>query len=66
MKLHISAASIRAPELSDVTKLHYEYAEDCDETLCVGQEAEWPTPHFHLVVSGAEPDAGPRYFSIKL
>ena len=66
IRIGFPVASLLAPELSEVTKLRYEYAENCDETLCVGQEAECPTPHFHMVVSGKRPDAGPRYFFLKI
>ena len=65
-RILISVASLRDPELSEVTTLRYEYVEDCDEVLCLRQEVEWPTPHFHVVVSGKRPDAGPRYFFLKL
>lgn len=57
---------MRAGELSDVTKVRYEYTEDCDETLCTGHETEWPTPHIHVIVSGEEPEAGPRYLFLSL
>ncbi len=57
---------MRAPELSDVTKLRYEYADDCDETICTGQEAEWPTPHIHLILSGEGPEAGPKHLFLRL
>jgi hypothetical protein len=65
-RILIPAASLRDPELSEVTTLRYEYVEDCDEVLCLRQAVEWPTPHFHVVVSGKRPDAGPRYFFLKL
>ena len=58
------AASINAPELSEVTRIALGDAFDCNGEECRGVESE--PPHLHLQITGLEPEAGPRYEAIPL
>jgi len=65
-KISIPAASVRDPGKSETTTVRDEADWDCDELQCTGTEAEVLTPHFHMVVTGNNPQAGPRLYRIAL
>ena len=48
------------PEDSESTLSRIEPAPDCTGEFCLGQEDALDGPHFHLVVVGIGPDAGPQ------
>jgi len=74
MKFTITAADLRDPSKSSSTAIRVEDAAHCDGIVCNQQgfvydelgecEAVLPAPHHHLVVSGKDPDASPRYYPI--
>ena len=70
MKLRCSASALRDPYDSFWISTRIEDAGDCDGSVCgrftvdAQGEPEYPRPHHHLVVSGAMPEAGPRFYSI--
>jgi len=53
------------------TLIREEDGAHCDGTVCgqggSDEDGEWvqPLPHHHIVVSGEEPKAGPRFYSIE-
>ena len=66
--IKIPAESLRDPLESRVPKFRIEPALDCDGGICcawtgiIGEDSlPEIDPHFHLVVLGEEPKAGPRY-----
>jgi hypothetical protein len=63
--LSFPAASLRDPAKSETTKLRDDFAWDCDEISCTGHEAEILTPHRHLIASGENPPAGPRFYKVE-
>ena len=66
MKITLSKALLRDPLDSETSYLRTEYVEDCDETVCRGHEADLTVPHLRVVLSGANPEAGPRAFFMKI
>ena len=70
MKINIPAALLRRISDSDFVEVRIEEAIDCEGGICNrayfehdGTPAELP-PHYHMVVIGRSPDAGPRYYAI--
>ena len=70
MRFKFTAASIRDPWESATMAIRIEPAPDCYGEVCNSSvhapdgELEPLRPHFHVIVSGQEPDAGPRYHAI--
>ena len=73
MKMTIPAAALREVSGSEVISLHIEEAIDCHGEYCLGStrpvlsdtgEPEPLPPHYHLVLSGQEPESGPRYYAV--
>ena len=69
--ISIPVETLRDPNDSASKLVRNEDAAYCDGIVC-GQafqdedgEMIEPNPHHHVVVSGEEPKAGPRYFPIK-
>jgi len=72
MIIRITAEQLRNPFESTRTLIREEDAAHCDGSVC-GQvfsdedgDAVLPGPHHHVVVTGEEPSAAPRYFAVGL
>jgi len=72
MKIRIPAAALRDPADSEILMVRIEpaydcYGEECNDTVFSADgELEPRSPHFHVVESGKQPEAGPRYVAIGL
>lgn len=70
VRIRCSAASLRDPNESAQTLIAQEQAIDCDGSQCgftlVSEDGDWESlpPHWHLIVTGKLPDAGPRHYPI--
>lgn len=70
MKIHISAASLREIAESEKIEIRLEEAIDCEGGSCNscvfddGGELQNLPSHYHFVVSGHEPESGPRSCAI--
>lgn len=72
-RITIPASALRSISDSGMIYLKIEEAMDCYGEHCL--EPHGPTldedgdptpvgPHYHMVVSGSEPDSGPRYYAV--
>ena len=72
MRIRIPAAAFRDPADSEIPMVRIETAydchgEECNETVFSADgELEPRPPHYHLVESGKQPEAGPRCVAIGL
>ena len=70
MRMKIPIASIRDPWESEQATIRMEsapncYGEQCNSTVHADDgELEPLRPHFHILVSGQSPEAGPRCYSV--
>ena len=60
--LSFPKSALRPPEHSAVTIIRIEDGIDCDGLYCLGRENAVSVPHRHWVISGRDPDAGPRRY----
>jgi len=70
--IRIETADLRDPSESNVTNLRIEFDLDCDGVVCgnavEGHDGEPVScvPHDpHVVVSGSDPEASPRWFAYR-
>lgn len=70
IRLKISAAWMRDPFESTNTVIGYEEALFCDGSECRPRvftddgDLELLDPHWHMIVRGTEPEAGPRIYPV--
>jgi hypothetical protein len=70
VKLSFPKAGLRSPRNSEAVYVRIEEAADCDGCECgralhdAEGNLEPLPPHFHMVVFGRIPDAGPRCYAI--
>ena len=70
MKLNFPKSGLRNPRNSTELYVRTEEAVDCDGAECgraihdAEGELEPLSPHYHLIVFGRSPDAGPRCYAI--
>ncbi len=71
ISINCSAASLRDPRRSKETVISSEEALFCDGSECdpyrvflEEEEPELMQPHWHLIVRGKSPEAGPRRYPI--
>jgi hypothetical protein len=70
MKLGVPIAGLRSVRKSEGVYVRIEAAVDCDGSDCGRHwyddegELEQLPPHFHMIVLGKIPDAGPRCYAV--
>jgi hypothetical protein len=70
MKMGVSIEGLRSMRRSENIYVRIEQAADCDGSECgrcvhdAEGELEQLPPHFHLIVLGKIPDAGPRRYAV--
>jgi hypothetical protein len=70
MKISVPRGSLRPLRSSDDLLFRIEEAADCDGSECLRAafdedgELEPLPPHYHLIATGRNPDAGPRCYAV--